>query len=251
MTTDSPEEIVTAALIVIGDEVLSGRTKDKNIGYVADRMTEVGVDLREVRIVADDEDDIVAAVNALRTRYDHVFTTGGIGPTHDDITADAVARALGRAIDVDERALDKLLEIIPRDEMNEARLRMARMPDGAVLIDNTVSRAPGFSVDNVHVMAGVPSIMQSMLDDLLPRLKTGTVMQSRSLPTNHREGDIAGPLGELQKAFPDVSMGSYPHYDRETGFTTTVVLRAREAARLDEAEARVRAMLAATAEARR
>ena len=244
MTGPSPNDVVTAALVVIGDEVLSGRTKDKNIGHIADRMTEIGVDLREVRIVADVEADIVAAVNALRHRYDHVFTTGGIGPTHDDITADSVAKAFGRPIAVDERAVAKLLEIIPRDSLNEARLRMARLPEGAELIENQVSKAPGFSVDNVHVMAGVPSIMQAMLAALIPGLRTGAKMASRSLPTTFKEGDIAAPLAALQLAYPDVSMGSYPTYNEETGPTTTIVLRSRDVALLQEAEARARTMLA-------
>ncbi|MHA1158459.1 MAG: competence/damage-inducible protein A [Alphaproteobacteria bacterium] len=245
MIDTSQDEVVTAALIVIGDEVLSGRTKDKNIGHIAERMTEIGVDLREVRVVADIEAEIAAAVNALRHRYDHVFTTGGIGPTHDDITADSVARAFGVPIDVDERAVAKLLEFIPRDQLNEARLRMARIPEGAELIENELSKAPGFSVGNVHVMAGVPSIMQAMLAALIPRLRTGAKIASRSLPTAVKEGDIAAPLGALQADFPQVSIGSYPTFNAETGHTTTIVLRSRDTAALDEAETRARAILAA------
>jgi molybdenum cofactor synthesis domain-containing protein len=236
--------VVTAAILVIGDEILSGRTKDKNIGYIAEYLTNIGIDLREVRVVADVEDDIVAAVNALRTRYDHLFTTGGIGPTHDDITADSVAKALGVPIDVDPRAVALLLERIPKDQLNEARLRMARIPEGATLIENPVSKAPGFTIGNVHVMAGVPSIMQSMLDGLAPRLATGRKMLSRSLAAGLKEGDIAAGLGAVQAAFPDVSMGSYPAFDPAVGFTTTLVLRSRDEARLAEAEAAVSAMLA-------
>ena len=235
--------IVTAAILVIGDEILSGRTKDKNIGYIAEYLTNIGIDLREVRVVADVEDDIVAALNALRARYDHVFTTGGIGPTHDDITADSVAKAFGVAIDVDERAVAMLLERIPRDQLNEARLRMARIPAGATLIENPVSKAPGFTIDNVHVMAGVPAIMQAMLDVLAARLSTGRKMLSRSLSAGLKEGDIAGPLGVVQAAYPDVGMGSYPSFDAEKGFTTTLVLRSRDEARLTEAEAAVATML--------
>jgi molybdenum cofactor synthesis domain-containing protein len=235
--------VVTAALLVIGDEILSGRTKDKNIGYIAEYLTNIGIDLREVRVVPDDESEIVAAVNTLRSRYDHVFTTGGIGPTHDDITADAIAKAFGVPIAVDQRAVALLLERIPRAELNEARLRMARIPEGAALIDNPVSKAPGFSIGNVHVMAGVPSIMQAMLDALAPRLATGKRMHSRSLPAGLKEGDIAGPLGAIQAAFPDVAIGSYPTFDPGTGFTTTIVLRSRDEERLAAAEARVRAML--------
>ena len=243
MAEASAGDIVTAGILVIGDEILSGRTKDKNIGYIAEYMTAIGVDVREVRVVPDVEDEIVAALNALRARYTHVFTTGGIGPTHDDITADAVARAFGVTIDVDQRAVDLLLERIPKADLNEARLRMARIPAGATLIENSVSKAPGFSIGNVHVMAGVPSIMQAMLDALAPRLKTGKTMQSRSIAAGLKEGDIAGPFGAVQRAFPDVSMGSYPNFQEGVGFTTTLVLRARDEERLDAAEAAVKAML--------
>ncbi len=235
--------IVTAAVLVIGDEILSGRTKDKNIGYIAEYLTGIGIDLREVRVVADVEDDIVAALNALRARYDHVFTTGGIGPTHDDITADAVAKAFGVPIDVDPRAVALLLERMPKDQLNEARLRMARIPEGATLIENAVSKAPGFSIGNVHVMAGVPAIMQAMLDVLGPRLATGRKMLSRSVSAGLKEGDVAAALAAVQAQYPDVAMGSYPTFDPELGFTTTLVLRSREEARLAEAEAAVAAML--------
>jgi molybdenum cofactor synthesis domain-containing protein len=241
--SNSADETVTAAILVIGDEILSGRTKDKNIGYIAEYLTNVGVDLREVRVVSDIEEEIVAAINALRSRYTHIFTTGGIGPTHDDITADSVAKAFGVPIDVDERAVKLLLERIPKADLNEARLRMARIPEGADLIENSVSKAPGFSIGNVHVMAGVPTIMQAMLDALMPRLKTGKKMLSRSLAAKAKEGDVAEPLGAVQKRFPDVSMGSYPSFEEGVGPTTTLVLRARDEALLDEAEAAVKVML--------
>ena len=242
-SSESAAKVVTAAILVIGDEILSGRTKDKNIGYIAEYLTNIGIDLREVRVVADVEDEIVAAVNALRARYDHVFTTGGIGPTHDDITADAIAKAFGVPIDVDPRAVALLLERIPKDQLNEARLRMARIPKGAELIANSVSKAPGFSLGNVHVMAGVPSIMQAMLEAVASRLETGRKMLSRSLPAGLKEGDIAGPLGAIQTEYPDVPIGSYPNFDPATGFTTTIVLRSRDEARLAAAEAAVKAML--------
>ncbi len=235
--------VVTAALLVIGDEILSGRTKDKNIGTAADFCTAMGIDLREVRVVPDVEAEIVAAVNALRARYTHVFTTGGIGPTHDDITADSVAKAFGVPIDVDERAVALLLERIPKADLNEARLRMARIPQGASLIANSVSKAPGFSIGNVHVMAGVPAIMTAMLEALAPSLATGRKMLSRSVPAHLKEGDIAAPFGALQARFPDVVMGSYPGFEEGVGFTTTLVLRSRDDARLDEAEEAVKAML--------
>ncbi|MCB1496085.1 MAG: competence/damage-inducible protein A [Bauldia sp.] len=236
--------VVTAAILVIGDEILSGRTKDKNIGYIAEYLTNVGIDVHEVRVVPDVEDEIVAALNALRDRYDHVFTTGGIGPTHDDITADSVARAFGVPIDVDPRARALLLERIPEDQLNAARLRMARIPEGAELIENSVSKAPGFTIGNVHVMAGVPTIMQAMLDAVAPSLATGRKMLSRSIPTGLKEGDIAAPLGDIQKDFPDVSMGSYPGFEEGVGFTTTLVLRSRDEARLGAAATVVEAMLA-------
>src|SRR5918994_1473232 len=173
---DGKSTIVTAGLLVIGDEILSGRTKDKNIGYIAEYLTNIGIDLREVRVVPDEEAEIVAALNALRARYTYVFTTGGIGPTHDDITADAVAKAFGVDIGIDERARAMMLERYKPEDLNEARLRMARIPDGADLVDNPISRAPGFKLGNVIVMAGVPTIMQAMLDSVAPTLSTGTRM---------------------------------------------------------------------------
>lgn len=221
---------VTAALIVIGDEVLSGRTKDKNIGHIAERLTDVGIDLREVRVVADVEEDIVAAVNALRARFDYVFTTGGIGPTHDDITADAIAKAFGVSIDVDPRARAMLLEYIAEKDLNEARLRMARIPAGASLVVNEVSKAPGFRIENVIVMAGVPRIMQSMLEAVLPDLRKGRPMLSRTILAEAKEGDIAAPLRRIAEAFPDAIIGSYPFRDEADGrYKTNLVVRAREA----------------------
>jgi molybdenum cofactor synthesis domain-containing protein len=242
-------KIVTAAILVIGDEILSGRTKDKNIGYIAEYLTAIGIDLREVRVVPDVETEIAAAVNALRARYDHVLTTGGIGPTHDDITADAIAKAFGVPIDFDPRAVAILAERYGKADLNEARMRMARLPAGSELIANPVSKAPGFSIGNVHVMAGVPAIMQAMLDGLAARLPTGKKMLSRSVPAGMGEGRIAARLGEVQKQFPDVMIGSYPSFDPTTGFTTTLVLRSRDEVRLTAAEAAVRAMLDAVRQA--
>ena len=236
-------EIVSAALLVIGDEILSGRTKDQNIAAIAERCTALGIDLREVRVVPDVADEIVTAVNALRARYDHVFTTGGIGPTHDDITADAIATAFGVAIDVDPRAVALLKERIPERDLNEARLRMARIPAGGQLIENSLSKAPGFTIGNVHVMAGVPAIMRAMFEALAPRLAKGTPVASRSIEAGLREGDFATALGAIQRDFPDVTIGSYPSFDERTGFKTTLVLRARSAPRLSAAEKAVRAML--------
>jgi molybdenum cofactor synthesis domain-containing protein len=235
---------VTAAVLVIGDEILSGRTKDKNIGYIADYLTAMGIDLREVRVVPDDEDEIVSALNALRARYTFVFTTGGIGPTHDDITADAVAKALGVGTDHDPRAVAILRERFPDPaDLNEARLRMARIPDGADLIDNPISKAPGFMIGNVSVMAGVPAIMQVMLDHVAPRLKTGVKMLSASIDTGGLpEGAYGTALGAIQKAHPGVIIGSYPSFDGQR-FRNQIVVRAREAAILDMARADVEAMI--------
>ena len=240
-----PHEVVTAALLVIGDEILSGRTKDKNIGYIAEYLTAVGIDLMEVRVVGDEEASIVDALNALRHRYTYVFTTGGIGPTHDDITADCVAKAFGVSIDVDPRALAIMQERLAATgtEMNEARLRMTRIPKGADLVVNKVSGAPGIWIGNVIVMAGVPSIMQAMLDEVAPTLKTGVRLLSETVHANGREGDIGGPLGEIAKAHPDVMIGSYPFQD-DGRPNTNIVIRSRDAQKLAAAKTAVEDMLA-------
>jgi molybdenum cofactor synthesis domain-containing protein len=237
--------IVTAAILVIGDEILSGRTKDKNIGYIAEYLTNIGIDLKEVRIVPDEEEEIVGALNALRARYTYVFTTGGIGPTHDDITADCVAKAFGVAIDVDPRARRLMEERFAARgvEMNEARLRMARIPAGAELVENKQSGAPGFWIGNVIVMAGVPSIMQAMLDAATPKLKTGVKMISETIKGDVREGDIGTELGEIAKAHPNVSIGSYPFFDEKTGPNTNLVIRSRDSGHLAAAKTDVEAML--------
>jgi molybdenum cofactor synthesis domain-containing protein len=237
-------DIVTAAMIVIGDEILSGRTKDRNIGHLADVMAAIGVDLREVRIVADEEEDIAAAVNAVRGRYTYVFTTGGIGPTHDDITADSVARAFGVPCEYDEKAYRMLEEHYAARgmEFTDARKRMARMPRGAEHIDNPVSLAPGFRISNVHVMAGVPAIFQAMLDNVIPTLRTGAKLLSATIPCRFGEGTIGGPLGEIQKNHPDTIIGSYPKY-LDGSFWTELVVRARDEGALERAKAAVEAML--------
>lgn len=243
-------EIVTAAMLVIGDEILSGRTKDKNIGHLADIMTAVGIDLKEVRVVPDEEDEIVAAVNAVRARYTYVFTTGGIGPTHDDITADSMAKAFGVPCEYDAKAYVMLEESYARRgiEFTEARKRMARMPRGADHIDNPISTAPGFRIGNVHVMAGVPSIFQAMLDNVIPTLKTGTKMLSAMVPCPFGEGLIGGPLGDIQAAHPDTIIGSYPKYG-DGKFWTELVVRARTQEALDSARIAVEAMVAGFANA--
>ncbi|KQQ25192.1 molybdenum cofactor biosynthesis protein [Methylobacterium sp. Leaf125] len=240
-----PTEIaaVTAAVLVIGDEILSGRTKDKNIGTIADYCSAVGIDLKEVRIVPDEADRIVAAINALRDSYTYLFTTGGIGPTHDDITADCVAAAFGVAIDVDPRAKAMLLERHKPEDLNEARLRMARIPDGADLIANPVSKAPGFRIGNVIVMAGVPGIMQAMLDNVGPTLVTGAKVLSETIEAgNLPEGTYASGLATIAKAHPKVSIGSYPSMT-PNGFANRIVVRGREATALAAARAEVDALV--------
>ncbi|MGA0595493.1 competence/damage-inducible protein A [Enterovirga sp. CN4-39] len=237
-------ETITAALLVIGDEILSGRTKDKNIGYIAEYLTTIGIDLREVRVVPDVEEEIVGAVNALRSRYTYLFTTGGIGPTHDDITADCVAKAFGVPIDVDPRAVEMLLQRMSHEDLNEARLRMARIPEGAGLIENPISRAPGFKIGNVMVMAGVPAIMQAMLDNVAPGLVKGVrvlseVIEAAGLP----EGLYAAGLAEIAKAYPTLSIGSYPSYS-PSGFTNQIVARGRDRDTLVEAAGRIRDLVA-------
>jgi molybdenum cofactor synthesis domain-containing protein len=238
-------EIITAAMIVIGDEILSGRTKDRNIGHLADIMTAIGIDLKEVRIVPDEEDEIVSALNAVRARYSYVFTTGGIGPTHDDITADSVAKAFGVPCEYDAKALALLAANYANRniEFNDARKRMARMPRGADHIDNPVSVAPGFRIGNVHVMAGVPSIFQAMLDNVVPTLKTGTKLLSATVQCPFGEGLIGGPLAEIQNTYPDTIIGSYPKY-QDGSFWTELVVRARSQASLDVARQAVETMVA-------
>lgn len=237
-------EIVTAAMLVIGDEILSGRTRDRNVGHLAEIMTAVGIDLKEVRIVPDEEAEIVAAVNALRARYTYVFTSGGIGPTHDDITADSIATAFGVPCEYDAGALAMLAESYARRDMEftEARKRMARMPRGAEHIANPVSVAPGFRIGNVHVMAGVPSIFQAMLDNVVPTLRTGTKLISATVQCPFGEGTIGGPLAEIQKAHPDTIIGSYPKY-LDGAFSTELVVRARDPLALESARAAVEAMV--------
>ena len=235
--------LVTAAVLVIGDEILSGRTKDTNSGYIAENMTAIGIDLCEIRVVSDIEEAIVEALNALRTRYTYVFTTGGIGPTHDDKTADAVAAAFGVGIDHDPRAVAMLRERFPNvGDLNEGRMRMARIPHRADLIANPVSKAPGFRLANVFVMAGVPSIMHAMLDAVLPQLETGVKVSSETILANAKEGDIAVELGQVQKAHPSVSIGSYP-FTVDGRFNTNLVLRSRDASALAAARNAVEAML--------
>ncbi len=239
-----PDIRVTAGMIVIGDEILSGRTKDVNIGAVADFCTDLGIDLIEVRVVSDEMEAIVEAVNALRARCTYVFTSGGIGPTHDDITADAIATAFGVALPINAQAR-AMLEARWKQtgtEVNEARQRMARIPEGADLIVNSVSAAPGFRIENVHVMAGVPVIMRSMLEALAPTLKGGKKVMSVAVKAAVGEGTLGGPLAALQEQYPDVKMGSYPQMG-QSRVMTELVLRSSDPARLEEAAGKVREMV--------
>src|SRR6516225_4950772 len=244
-STAKTDAIVTAAVLVIGDEILSGRTKDKNVGYIADCLTEIGIDLKEVRFVPDEEPEIVAALNALRARYTYVFTTGGIGPTHDDITADCVAKAFAVPLDYHPRAVEIMRARLAETGgvMNEARMRMTRVPQGAALVLNKISAAPGFWIGNVIVMAGIPSVMQAMFEYVVPQLKTGSKMLSDSIRADCREGDIGTELGAIAKKFPEVVIGSYPFVDENNYANTNVVVRSRDPQRLAAASAAVEAML--------
>jgi molybdenum cofactor synthesis domain-containing protein len=223
----------TAAMLTIGDEILSGRTRDTNMPHLAAALTEKGISLRETRTVPDVAEEIVAAINALRSRYDHVFTSGGIGPTHDDITADAVADAFGVPIGVreDARAILASHYADPERDLNPARLRMARVPEGARLIENPVSKAPGFSIGNVHVMAGVPAVFEAMVAGLLPQLTGGRPLVSETLRIDRPEGEIAEPLGRIADAHPSVSIGCYP-FSRDGRFGANIVARSEDPAAL-------------------
>jgi molybdenum cofactor synthesis domain-containing protein len=238
---------LSAAILVIGDEILSGRTKDRNIGTIAERLGEAGIDLREVRIVSDDECEIIAGLNALRARWGFVFTTGGIGPTHDDITADSVAKAFGVSIAVDARAEAVMRAYYEAKglELTPARLRMARIPHGATLIANPISSAPGFRIGNVIVMAGVPHIMEAMLTNALTQLPRGIPVQSRTLEVAHPEGEIADLFGAHAVAFPAVAMGSYPQRGADGSLSTQLVLRSPDGGLLQQAFQELAAKLAA------
>src|ERR1700730_6328442 len=234
---------VTAALLVIGDEILSGRTKDQNICYIADYLAKIGIDLREVRVVPDVTCEIADAINSLRARYDYLFTTGGIGPTHDDITADAVAAALGVEISEDPRAIDLLLTLFKPENLNEARRRMARIPHGAELIENKISKAPGFRIENVIVLAGVPAIMHVMLDAVASQLARGVPMIAETVSAGTLpEGAYAAPLKDLSAASPELTFGSYPAF-RDGRFHNEIVVRGKDAAKVAEAVAAVHSMV--------
>lgn len=226
----------TACMVVIGDEILSGRTRDSNLTHLAAEMSRSGIALREARVIGDSHAQIVATVRELAPRYDHMFTSGGIGPTHDDITAEAVAEALSTPISLRADAMDLLARHYESRgmEFNAARQRMARIPEGARLIDNPISVAPGFSLQNVHVMAGVPEIFRAMLASVLPQLTGGAPLLSQSLRVARGEGEIADAFGKLAEAFPDLSMGSYP-FSQNGAIGTNLVIRGHDPARLSDA----------------
>ncbi|MDH2326682.1 molybdopterin-binding protein [Cereibacter sp. SYSU M97828] len=236
----------TAAMLVIGDEILSGRTRDSNAHHLAKELAAHGIDLREVRFVADEDAAIVGALDALRAAFDHLFTSGGIGPTHDDITADAVARAFGVHIGVRDDARALMADFYARTgrEFNEARQRMARIPDTATLIDNPVSVAPGFTIGNVHVMAGVPDVFQAMLAGVLPSIVGGKPLLSQTLRVDRGEGEIAEGFAALAAEYPDLSMGSYP-FVQNGAVGTNLVIRGTEPGRISEAMTRLAALFPA------
>ena len=229
----------TACLLVIGNEVLSGRTQDINVKYIATALGEIGMPLREVRIIPDVEETIIATVNECRASFDHVFTTGGIGPTHDDITSECVAAAFGVPWEPHPEAWTRMERTYKAGEFNAARQRMATMPRGATLIDNPISIAPGFTIGNVHVMAGVPRVMQSMLQALLPTLPGGTPIASRGVHAiGLAEGNIAAGLEAIQKRYPELDLGSYPFY-RASGNGVALVAKGTDPARLEACIAEV------------
>ena len=243
----STKTTVTACLLVIGNEILSGRTQDKNLNFLAKELSEIGIRLMEVRVIPDVRKTIVDTVNECRAKYDYLFTTGGIGPTHDDITSECVAEAFGVPMFLDEEIVELMLSYMRArgrgQEMNDARKRMATFPEGAELIRNEVSAAPGYQLGNVFVMAGVPRIMQAMFHELKPRLKGGERMKARAVRVGLPEGTIAEPLGELQKRYPDIDMGSYPAMRKLGGFAVSVVLRGTDQAELDAAFIELTGML--------
>ncbi|MEQ8388407.1 MAG: molybdopterin-binding protein [Alphaproteobacteria bacterium] len=239
---ESKSATVTAAMVIIGNEILSGRTADKNLNYLATKLTKAGVRLMEVRVVPDLEEMIVEAVNALRTRHDYVFTTGGIGPTHDDITAGAIARAFGVRLIRHPEAEALLRAHYSEDRLNEARLSMADTPEGADLVTNPVSAAPGFRMENVFVMAGVPTVMQAMTDEVVPRLRAGAPVLSQTVAADLGEGTVAAGLADIQTAYPALDIGSYPYF-RDGKFGTSLVVRGTERAAIARAAAEIAALV--------
>ena len=231
-----------AALIIIGNEILSGRTQDKNLSYLANWLNEIGIQLSEVRVIRDEEKVIIDTVNHLRSEYDYVFTTGGIGPTHDDITSLSIARAFGVELEINDKALAILKEYYKDGELTEARMKMTMIPVGAELVDNPVSKAPGFKMDNVFVMAGIPSIMQGMLEGARRFLKGGDVVKSMSIDVFTPESNVAQALTDLQKKYNDVEIGSYP-FSKDNRFGTTLVMRSSDEKRLHQCDEELKELM--------
>lgn len=231
-----------AALVVIGNEILSGRTEDKNINWIAKKLAERGIKLREVRVIPDQEHKIVAAVDSFRKEFDYVFTTGGIGPTHDDITAQSVAKAFNVPLEQNQDAYETLADHYGPENLSDARLKMTMVPQGAKLISNPVSAAPGFVMENVFVMAGVPQIMRAMLDDVVGTLDGGPLILSRTLTCRLPESVMADELAQIQKRWPDVEIGSYPNFGRKD-FGVSIVLRGTDEAVINAAMAEVDALM--------
>lgn len=212
MTETDQKDIYSAALVIIGNEILSGRTQDTNTMWIAERLTDRGIVLGQVRVIPDIEEEIIETINSVRQKFDYVFTTGGIGPTHDDITADSVAKAFGVELTQNDQAFQMLEEHYGLAELTPPRVKMSMIPEGARLIPNPVTAAPGFIIENVHVMAGVPRIMQAMLDHVLGMIEAGKPIMSNTVACSLAESTVAKDLAELQSAYPDLQMGSYPHY---------------------------------------
>ena len=241
------DQAVTACVLIIGNEILSGRTKDVNLNHIALTLGEWGIQVREARVVPDISSAIVDAVNYGRETYDYVFTTGGIGPTHDDITADCIAEAFGVPIVINETIADLIRQRPAPPDVMEARMRMARVPEGAKLVDNATGGPPGFRVENVYVMAGIPGVMQAMLASLEGKLKRGPIVRSRSVTAFLGESQIAGALREIQDRFPSVDLGSYPFFKQDR-YGTSLVMRGTDESLLDEMLESVKAAIVAAGE---
>ena len=224
-----------ASLVIIGDEILSGRTEDKNLAYLAKWLGKLGISLSEVRVVLDDEDAIISSVNSLRKKYDYVFTTGGIGPTHDDITTECIAKAFGVKVKVDDDALEKMEAFLDGKELTEPLLKMLRIPEGGELIYSPATKAPGYKIGNVFVMAGIPKIMRGMLEGMYDYLESGDIVHSRSHEILVGESFFAEDLTEIQDQFSNVAVGSYP-FSRDGVYGATIVLRSSDESALDSCE---------------
>jgi molybdenum cofactor synthesis domain-containing protein len=227
--------VIRASLVIIGDEILSGRTEDTNLSYLAKWLGDLGIHLSEVRVVLDDEKDIIESVNTLRKKYDYVFTTGGIGPTHDDITTDSIAKAFGVETRIDDDALEKMEEFLDGKELTEPLLKMLHIPEGGELIYSPVTKAPGYKIENVFVMAGIPKIMQGMLEGMYDYLEKGEVVHSRSFDILVGESFFAEELAKIQNSFPKVSIGSYP-FSKDGVYGATIVMRSTQESELESCE---------------